>query len=273
MRDAGGTLARERVPGPEHRALVVVEDHAREAIRSRLRDDGDLAEARSLGAVARHVDLHFLERLGVVGERPDDVLADAVGHRRAVDREHGLVAAAARERVAGAAHRQRRRDRQIRPDARIVERQGPQLLRRAHVADALRLELDRRIAGSDLQRLQQAAHLQHRVDAADVARDEHEIDRQELAEPGRGDAQRVRPFPQLRHGVDAFAVGGGLRGHGRVHVRGDDGGAFDHAAARVGDGAGERGVGGLRLDRRCGECEKDDCASRERSQWSPHVTS
>ena len=122
----------------EDRALVVVEEDAGESVRARLGDDGDLAEAGGLGAVAGQIDLHFLEGLGVIGERPDRrsrrrhpsstcrrwrTWTGCCGCRRTSSRRPAWKA---------------RGDGEIRPDARVVERQRPQLFRRPDIADPRR---------------------------------------------------------------------------------------------------------------------------------------
>ena len=166
MNDARRPPHRERVLHPEDRALVVIEHRTRKTVRAGLRDNRDLPETRRFGAVVRDIDLHFLEGLDVVGERADRGLVDPVAHRRAVDRELGLVQLAAGEGVGPAAERHHRRDRQGGVDAGVVERQRAQLIRGAHIADPRRLELDRRTAGGHLDGRLESPGLEDGVDAS-----------------------------------------------------------------------------------------------------------
>ena len=83
------------------------------------------------------------------------------------------------------AEREHRGDREVRPHARVVERQRAQLLGGAGVADPRGVELNWCVPAGDLDRRFDAADFQLRVDVAQVARDEREVGDDELAEARR----------------------------------------------------------------------------------------
>ena len=68
-----------------------------ELIRSGLGNDSDLSDRSEFRGVVGQVDLHFLERLDIVGQRTGLRVIHAVGESGSVDRPIVLIDAAAGE--------------------------------------------------------------------------------------------------------------------------------------------------------------------------------
>jgi hypothetical protein len=221
-------------------------------------DDGELADAGVFGESAGDLEAELLVAFGAVGHDAGDLAAEHGGDGDAVNGDVALPGAAAAEAHIEAALGLGDIGGELDevPGAAEAERHVDHRLAGAGVGDAGGFGLDEGDAGGDLNGGGHLAELEGDVDAADVARAEHDAVHEVFLEALGGGFEAVGAFQQVGQGIVARLVGGSGVFVSGAEVDRFDGGSGDGGAGGVGDRTGDAGQGALGGERERGPKEE-----------------